>query len=84
MSISYFHENRSMDVDNLAKPILDGLKGVVFVDDAQVTELVCRKVNLTQEINVPVRSQILLNALSNEGGFVHILVETTSSQGVIV
>ena len=31
------------DIDKLARAILDGLTGIVFVDDAQVVELVARK-----------------------------------------
>lgn len=73
-----------MDVDNLAKPILDGLKGVVFEDDSQVTELLIRKLNLAQEFQISIRSRILLNALSNGGGFVHILADAAPSQGMIV
>lgn len=32
------------DVDKLARAVLDGLTGVAFADDAQVTELTARKV----------------------------------------
>jgi crossover junction endodeoxyribonuclease RusA len=34
---------RRMDVDNVAKSILDGLTGVAYEDDDQVVELVVRK-----------------------------------------
>lgn len=30
------------DVDNLAKPILDAMEDVVYVDDKQVSDLLCR------------------------------------------
>jgi hypothetical protein len=32
------------DVDNLLKPILDALKGVAWMDDTQVCELLVRRV----------------------------------------
>ena len=32
------------DIDNLNKFLCDCLKGIVFVDDAQVVELNCRKI----------------------------------------
>jgi Holliday junction resolvase RusA-like endonuclease len=32
------------DVDNLLKPILDALKGVAWVDDTQVCEVLCRRI----------------------------------------
>ena len=31
------------DLDNIAKSILDGMSGIVYVDDRQVTELSIRK-----------------------------------------
>lgn len=34
---------KTVDVDNLAKSVLDGLKGVAFDDDSQVTNLVINK-----------------------------------------
>jgi Holliday junction resolvase RusA-like endonuclease len=32
------------DVDNLLKPVLDALKGVAWMDDTQVCELLCRRI----------------------------------------
>jgi len=32
-----------MDLDNVAKSILDGLNGIAYVDDDQVVELLVRK-----------------------------------------
>jgi Holliday junction resolvase RusA-like endonuclease len=40
------------DVDNLLKPVLDALKGVAWVDDMQVYEVMCRR--------LPARKQLLL------------------------
>lgn len=34
---------RKMDLDNVAKSILDGLNGIAYVDDDQVVELLVRK-----------------------------------------
>lgn len=34
---------KEVDVDNLAKSVLDGLKGVAFDDDSQVTDLIINK-----------------------------------------
>lgn len=34
---------RKPDVDNIAKLVLDGLNGVAYKDDAQVTDIVCKK-----------------------------------------
>lgn len=34
---------KNVDVDNVAKAVLDGINGVAFVDDKQITRLVCEK-----------------------------------------
>lgn len=42
--IIYFYRGETtLDVDNIAKSLLDGLKGVLFRDDRQVSELLIRK-----------------------------------------
>ena len=44
VTITYVYADSPMDiVDNVPKPILDGLKGLVYFDDSQVTDLLCRK-----------------------------------------
>jgi len=37
------------DVDNLAKIVMDAAQGIVFADDAQVCELIARKVHERQD-----------------------------------
>lgn len=34
---------KSVDLDNLAKTVLDGLTGIAFEDDSQVSSLICNK-----------------------------------------
>lgn len=43
LRITYFYESEAGDVDNIIKPIQDGLVGVVYVDDTQVVDASCRK-----------------------------------------
>lgn len=45
VTITYFAQGgpgEPHDVDNLAKPILDAMKCTVYVDDKQVSDLLCR------------------------------------------
>lgn len=44
VTITYFAEPGvgPHDLDNLAKPILDAMKGIVYQDDNQVSDLLCR------------------------------------------
>ena len=43
VEITILYKVSTGDVDNFAKPILDGLKGVVLADDGQVMDLLLRK-----------------------------------------
>ena len=46
IAITHFYGGASMDVDNIPKPVLDALKGLVYVDDEQLTDITCRKRDL--------------------------------------
>ena len=42
--MEYVGEVPRLDLDNLAKALLDALKGHVFVDDSQIAKLLCERV----------------------------------------
>src|ERR1700720_3426876 len=46
--IIYFYQGETtLDVDNIAKSLLDGLKGVLFRDDQQASQILIRKSRLS-------------------------------------
>jgi hypothetical protein len=48
VAIVYFYKGAGeVDVDNIGKPIVDALKGVVLVDDSLASQVVLRKTNQT-------------------------------------
>jgi hypothetical protein len=62
--IIYFYQGETfLDVDNIAKSLLDGLKGVVFRDDQQVSELLVRKSRLSAGLSLTGASLYLLDAI---------------------
>jgi Endodeoxyribonuclease RusA len=62
--IIYFYQGQTtLDVDNIAKSLLDGLKGVVFRDDQQVSELRVRKTRLSAGLSLTGASLYLLDAI---------------------
>ena len=63
------------DVDNLLKPILDALKGVIFVDDAQVAEIRIRKIEPEMIVGFEDPSPKLINAIEAERPLVYIRIE---------
>jgi Holliday junction resolvase RusA-like endonuclease len=42
---------KEVDVDNLAKAVLDGLNGIAFEDDSQVSSLICNKRIHPEKVN---------------------------------
>ena len=75
MTITYFFDDYSGDVDNVSKPILDALNKLVYVDDRQVFDLVCRKRDL--QIHNP--SLDLLEFINKSAQVIHISAVNTLS-----
>lgn len=51
--MEYVGETPRLDLDNLAKALLDALKGHVFFDDSQIAKLLCeRRVGVRDRITV--------------------------------
>ena len=85
VTISYFVARRSRnvpDVDNVVKPILDALNGVVFADDNVVSDILCRKRYIDSELRIQRFSPALLKSYrsSREKSepFVHVLIAQAS------
>lgn len=83
ITITYFYEGVAMDVDNLPKPILDALKGLVYLDDEQVTDILCRKRNLNSDLRLENPSSVLAEGLSRGNEFLYIIVGEAPNQEVI-
>ena len=85
VTITYFYDDDSapIDVDNIPKPILDALKGLVYLDDNQVTDILCRKRRLSGALEVGNLTEVLDRGLKGGDEFLHILVENAPDQGVI-
>ena len=83
VTITYFYQNTSLDVDNIPKPILDALKGLVYLDDAQVSDLLCRKRRLGGHLRIRAPSSILMEARGRLRDFLHVSVAQALSQDVM-
>lgn len=82
VSITYFFEGASIDVDNMAKPILDAMKDLVFSDDSHVYDLLCRKRDLKGDVLIQEPSSALLVALSDAEQFLQIKVTEAQIQEI--
>lgn len=50
VTLTCFFHGRGLDVDNIPKPILDAMNGLVYTDDEQVRDLRCRKRDLDADL----------------------------------
>ena len=85
VTITYIYESRvsrPLDIDNVVKPILDALKGLVYFDDGQVTDLICRKRAVGKELRIPKPSRLLDETHENSEQFVHVEVDDALSEVV--
>jgi crossover junction endodeoxyribonuclease RusA len=83
LTITYFYDTVSIDVDNIPKPISDALQGLVYVNDDQITDVICRKRNLNGSLRVENPSLILAEGLNRGNDFLYIVVEESSEHEVI-
>jgi len=84
LTITYFYESESsMDIDNIPKPISDALKGLVYLDDEQVTDALCRKRSLSSNSRIENPSSVLTEGLSRGNEFLYIVVVEAPDQEVI-
>lgn len=83
LTITYVYEGSALDVDNLPKPILDALKGLVYLDDEQVTDVLCRKRDLNANLRVLNPSPTLAEGFEMGGEFLYIVATPAPDQTVI-
>ncbi len=82
VAITYFFDGDSLDVDNIPKPILDALKDTIYADDAQVTDLLCRKRNVKGDPGIDRPSSVLQATLVHGLQFLHVAVTDAQIGGL--
>ena len=83
LTIIYFYDTVEIDVDNILKPILDALKGLLYMDDNQITDILCRKRNFNSNLRIENPSSMLVDRFSRGKEFLYIVVEQAPDQEVI-
>lgn len=78
--ITNFYEGAPADVDNIVKPMLDAIKGLVYADDVQITDFISRRRPLTGPYRIESVSTVLAEALDVGREFLHIWVGEPSSR----
>ena len=83
LQITYFYDSVQIDVDNIVKPIQDAIKGLAYVDDNQVSDLVVRKRNLSGNFRIENMTSTLAEGFARGNEFLHIVVVNASNQEVL-
>jgi hypothetical protein len=74
VGITYFYEDPPLDVDNMIKPILDGLWPEIILDDSQVQDVSGSRRDLNNVIAIRDPSQQLIRALAWNLPFVYVQI----------
>ncbi len=74
--VTYYHDRESagLDADNMIKPILDALIGVVYDDDRQATHITARSVRLVDG-RAPNFIPLLRGEFTRGRDFLHVWIE---------
>ncbi|MDZ8087627.1 MAG: RusA family crossover junction endodeoxyribonuclease [Nostoc sp. DedQUE12b] len=84
LQITYFYDSDQIDVDNIVKPIQDAIKGLAYVDDNQVSDLLVRKRNLSGNFKIENMTSTLAEGFARGNEFLHIVVIDAPNQEVII
>ncbi len=78
LTLTYFYADEALDVDNMIKPVLDAMIGIVYLDDSQITDIYGRKRKLNSSFRIHSCSPALARGLSSGLEFLHVKVEEAS------
>ena len=75
--VTYYHEGETahLDGDNMIKPILDALTGLIYADDRQASHIEARNVNLLAAGCLPHVSSVVAKGLARGGEFLHVWID---------
>ena len=74
VNIVYIFDSLPFDVDNIPKPILDALKGLIYSDDSQVTDLICLKRRYRDDLQTADASPVFDELVRGHSQFLYIRV----------
>ena len=75
VTINYYFTSDVLDVDNIIKPILDALNGLVYQDDLQVVKVASQKGPVPTGPLLSGVAPVLSAGLRSRDDFLHVLVE---------
>lgn len=83
LKLLYIYDQNALDVDNILKPILDALIGVVFEDDAVITDVEIRRRRRATPFILNTISPVLAAGLALGHEFVYVALTDAPAQDVL-
>ena len=83
LRLLYLYDDVVLDVDNILKPIFDALSGVLFIDDAAVTDVEIRRRSRRTAFTFTALSPVLAAALDLDREFLHVALSDSPRQDLL-
>lgn len=85
VSVTYFEPGTwKLDLDNMVKPILDAITGVVWIDDKQLVDIHPARRDLDGYYRIKGISPVVAEGFIAGEPFIHVKVTTPPDQGVFL
>lgn len=84
VTVAYYYDEVPLDADNMVKPVLDALEGLVYEDDGQIMDVKVGKRNLDGSFRVRGMSSAAAEGFVSGQEFVHVKVEEAPDQRDLV
>lgn len=83
ITIVYFYRFGAGDVDNIIKPILDAMSGLVYDDDVRVMQVTARKTELISGLDIRDPDPDLAEAVDGGSDFVYIRIDPSPDETLL-
>lgn len=83
LRLLYLYDEAALDVDNILKPILDALIGVLLEDDSVITDVELRRRSRQTTFTLNVVSPVLAAGLALDKEFVYVALSDAPAQDVL-
>ena len=80
VTVVFFYDSSSADVDNILKPVLDGLYPEIILDDSMVNEVIGAKRDVSNGISLRNPPGIIIPLLAGRDPFVYVGIESAMDQ----
>jgi len=85
LTLTHYYEFSASnpDTDNIVKPFIDALSGVLWDDDRQVDDFLSRRRNLEGSYRIRRLSPVLAEGFCKGEEFIHVLIEDASFPEIV-